>query len=218
MFKDFALNFNAQQFDPRQSEGGICLPLADYPMEITNIAQVAVKDNPQKGFLEISLTVLDGQYKGSVQKDRLNVYGQAEDVTRIGYQRLSAYAHIAGKLSLPNAGLLIGTKLIANCGPQAAPQEKYSEVKMVKDIAGNPPVFGQPSAPQPAQGQGFGAAQQAAPAPAFGQPAPAAGGWNNPAQTQQPAPAASPFGVQTGIQPAGFTPGQPAAGTPSWAK
>jgi hypothetical protein len=234
MFQDFQLNFDATQFDPRQSEGGVCLPLADYPMEITNIAQVAKKDDPNKGYLEISLTVLDGQYKGQVQKDRLNVYGQDDTTTRIGYQRLSAYAHIAGKVKLPNAGMLLGTKLIATCGPQNPPNEKYSEVKMVKDIAGNPPVLGQPAAPQPANGQAFGQQPQQ---PVFGQPAqgqpqqpqqPAQGGWNNPAQQPaQPAqPAQAGFGVQNlpmqgqPAQPAWNQSAQPAASgnTPSWAK
>lgn len=229
MFNDFALNFNAQQFDPRQSEGGICLPLADYPMEIINIAQVAVKDNANKGYIEISLKVLDGQYIGQIQKDRLNVYGQSEDTTRIGYQRLSAYAHIAGKLQLPNAGLLIGTKLIATCGPQNPPNEKYSEVKMVKDIAGNPPMFGQPCAAQPVSGQTFGHTASAA-APA----APVQGGWNNPAQPAAPAasagfpvqtvPMSAPagaagFGAPAAPAPAfGAQPSAAAPGAPAWAR
>lgn len=213
MFQDFALNFDASQFDPRQSEGGVCLPLADYPMEITNIAQVASKNDAAKGFIEISLTVLDGQYKGSVQKDRLNVYGQEAEVTRMGYQRLSAYAYVAGKLTLPNAGALLGTKLIARCGPQDPPNEKYSQVKMVMDVAGNPPVQGQQPAPQPQQGQPFGQTQQAQPTTAqptqtFGQSAaqPAAqGGWNNPAQQPQTIQSNVPVGAATG-------------GKPSWAQ
>lgn len=232
-FQDFSLNFNAAQFDPKQSEGGICLPLADYAMEITNIAQVAVTDNPNKGFIEVSLTVVAGQYKGQVQKDRLNVYGQAETPTRIGYQRLSAYAHIAGKQTLPNAGALLGTKLIATCGPQAEPNDKYSEVKMVKDVAGNPPVFGQPGAPQPPAGQPWGESVAAATAaqPAFtaAQPTqaaqPAAGGWNNPANAAPAAaaPAQTAFPVQNVPEtPAAGGWGSGAAATtgaaPSWAK
>lgn len=215
MFNDFALNFNATQFDPRQSEGGICLPLADYPMEISNIAQVQVKDNANKGFIEVSLTVLDGQYKGQIQKDRLNVYGQDETTTRIGYQRLSAYAHIAGKLQLSNAGLLLGTKLIATCGPQNPPNDKYSDVKMVKDIAGNAPQLGQPGAQQPQQGAAFSQPQQTQ------QPS----NWNNPAQQTQEQPQQGTFGVQTlPMQPTQTFPQQtqqPAQGggnTPSWAK
>lgn len=222
-FQDFGLNFNASQFAFTQSDGGICLPLADYPMEITNIQQIAVKDNAQKGFIEISLTVLDGQYKGQIQKDRLNVYGQGETATRIGYERLSAYAHVAGKLQLPNAGLLLGTKLIASCGPQDPPNEKYSHVKMIKDIAGNPVVFGQPCAPQPAPGQSFGAAAPVQTPPAFAagpvQTAPAAGGWNNPAQPAAPAAA---FPVQSVGAPAtaawGGAAAAPASDKPSWAQ
>lgn len=219
------LNFDASQIDPRQSEGGICLPLADYPCEISKIEQIAVKDTPNKGFLAVHLKVLDGQYVNQVQIDRLNIYGQAETPTRIGYQRLSAYAHIAGKLRVGDSQELIGTKLIATCGPQDPPNEKYSDVKLVKDIAGNLPVHGQPCAPQPAAGVAFGGA---APAPAQGGFPPAAGfppapaqqqqQWPNPAQ--QPAPAqGAPAGGGTpwGTAPAAATGGAP-ANTPPWAK
>lgn len=200
------LNFDATQVDPRQSKGGVCFPLAEYPVEITGIEAVAVKDQPTKGFLEVTLRVLDGQYKGQDQIDRLNLYGNSETAMRMAYQRLSAYAHIAGKLRVADSNELLGTKLIALIGPQDAPNEKYSEVKMVKDLAGNVPVLNQASAPQntpyqapaaaqtgfataaPAQ-QPFGAAATAPPNP-FGNPAatPAAGGFATtaPASNQPP--------------------------------
>lgn len=199
------LNFDASQIDPRQSEGGICLPLADYPMEIVKIEQEAVKDNPNKGFLKISLKVLDGQYANQIQIDRLNIYGQGETPTRIGYQRLSAYCHVAGKLKVADSQELIGTKLIATCGPQDPPNEKYSDVKMVKDIAGNPPVHGQPSAPQPSASQPMPAATVQSNGPV----------WSNPAQQpvqQAPATSAAPWGAQPGAA-------APAASSaPPWAK
>lgn len=214
---NFVLNFDATQVDPRQSVGGVCLPLADYPMEIVKMEQEQVKDQPGKGFVAVHLKVLDGQYAGQVQIDRLNMYGQGEVPTRIAYQRLSAYAHIAGKLRVANSAELVGTKLIATCGPQDPPNEKYSEVKMVKDIAGNPPVFGQPCAPQPGQGQAF--SQQTTTQPAFGTAAPAQtaqpaqqGGWNNPAApAAETAPPANAW--QTG--PAGNA---ASSNTPPWAK
>lgn len=207
------LNFDASQVDPRQSEGGICLPLADYPLEIVKIEQVAVKDTPNKGFLAISLKVLDGQYVNQIQIDRLNMYGQAETPTRIAYQRLSAYCHIAGKLRVANAEELLGTKLIGTCGPQDPPNEKYSDVKVIKDIVGNPPVHGQACAPQPGAGQTFvPPAQQAAAFPPASA-APAAT-WPNPASTTA-APAtggATPWATGTAAAPAGD------AGKPPWAK
>lgn len=205
------LNFDATQIDPRQSKGGVCFPLAEYPLEITAIDAVAVKDQPTKGFLEVSLTVLDGQYKGQVQIDRLNLYGNSETAMRIAYQRLSAYAHIAGKLRVVDSNELLGTKLIGLIGPQDAPNEKYSDVKMVKDLAGNAPVLGQASAPQntpyqpqqPAQTQ-----QQYQPAQTAQQP-------HNPfpnpaAATQQPS-----FGAPAN---GGFGATQPAANQPPWVK
>lgn len=201
------INFDATQIDPRQSEGGVCFPLADYPMEIVKVEQVATKDNPNKGFLAISLKVLDGQYANQVQVDRLNMYGQSEVTTRIAYQRLSGYCHIAGKLRIADSNELLGTKLIATCGPQDAPNDKYSDVKMVKDIAGNPPVFGVASAPQPVAG-----VHPVAVAAAIQQTA--TPGWNNPAQAAQPvaAAASTPWASNGGTTPVA------AGNTPPWAK
>jgi hypothetical protein len=222
MTNGFVINFDASQVDPRQSEGGICLPLADYPMEIVGIEQVQNKDDANKGHIAIKLKVLDGQYANQVQVDRLNIYGQAETPTRIAYQRLSAYCHVAGKLRVQNANELVGTKLIATCGPQNPPNDKYSEVKLVKDIAGNPPTFGQPSAPQSAgfsqqpqqpqqPQQGGFPVTTAAPFPGASQPA--QGGWSNPAQQPQQPQQGTAWGA---TQPAQ----QPAQGgsTPPWAK
>lgn len=205
------LNFDATQIDPRQSKGGVCFPLAEYPCEITGIEAVAVKDNPNKGFLEITLKVLDGQYKGQDQIDRLNLYGNSETAMRIAYQRLSAYAHIAGKLRVADSNELLGTKLIALIGPQDAPNEKYSDVKTVKDLAGNVPVLGQASAPQntpyqaPAQTQqqGFATATPVQGQQTFANPA-----------TQPP----SPFGATATPAGGGFGATQPAANQPPWVK
>lgn len=204
------LNFDATQVDPRQSKGGVCFPLAEYPLEITAIDAVAVKDQPTKGFLEISLTVLDGQYKGQVQIDRLNLYGNTETAMRIAYQRLSAYAHIAGKLRVADSNELLGTKLIALIGPQDAPNEKYSDVKQVKDLAGNVPVLGQVSAPQntPYQTQQPAQTQQQPQQPAnpFGAATPAA--------TAPPNPFSSPAAPAGG----GFGTAAPAGNQPPWVK
>jgi hypothetical protein len=199
--------------------------------------QIQVKDQPGKGFIAVHLKVLDGQYINQVQIDRLNIYGQSETATRIGYKRLSAYAHIAGKLRVANASELVGTKLIATCGPQDPPNEKYSEVKIVKDIAGNVPVHGQPAAQQPAPGQPFGQTQQPQqPATGFaaqgggfaaaggGFPAqaqPAQGGWNNPAQPQQPQQPAATQPPANAWQTGTDTPAAPAqggGGQPPWVK
>lgn len=205
------LNFDATQVDPRQSKGGICFPLADYPVEITAVEAVAVQNSKDKGMLVLDLKVLDGEYKNQVQQDRLNLYGQTEVTTRIAYQHLSAICHATGKLRIGDSSELVGGRFIATIGPQDAPNEKYSEVKLIKDLAGNIPVMGQPVAPQNTPIAAQGPAQQTAP------PAPAASTpWNNPAQPAAPATAQQP--------PASATPwasgpaAAPASSAPPWAR
>lgn len=208
------MNFDATQIDPRQSKGAICFPLGDYPLEIIGVEAVATKDDKNKGMLVLDLKVLDGELRGMIQQDRLNLYGQSETTTRIAYQRLSAYCHVTGRLQLSDANQLIGGRCVCTIGPQEAPNDKYSEVKLVKDLAGNVPVHGQAPAPQntPIQAQAPVQTQQAQ------QPAQAASAspWNNPA-----APAQQP----TQQQPAQSQPWQqqpaaaaaPAGNKPPWA-
>lgn len=211
--QEIVMNFDATQIDPRQSTGGICFPLADYPVEICSVEAVAVQNASNKGMLVLNLKVLDGQYKGQIQADRLNIYGQAETPTRIGYQHLSAICHATGKLRIGNASELIGGRFIATIGPQDAPNDQYSEVKLVKDLAGNIPVMGQPSAPQTTAIQAPATQQPAPAAPTAPAPA-AATPWNNPAQ---PAPAATgATGWPTGGTAA--APAPAASSAPPWAR
>lgn len=208
------MNFDASQVDPRQSKGAICLPLGDYPLEITAVEAVPTKDNPNKGMLVLDLKILDGEFRGMIQQDRLNLYGQSEVTTRIAYQRLSAYCHVTGRLQLTDANQLIGGRCVCTVGPQEAPNDKYSEVKLVKDLAGNVPVHGQAPAPQntPIQAQAPAQAQpQQQPAQASASP------WNNPAApAQQPAQPQQ----QSWQQPAQQQPAQtaPAGNNPPWVK
>src|SRR5271157_2083804 len=85
------LRFNAFDYDPSQG-GSICFPLADYKLEITKVEPMVVKDNPGAGYLAISLTVVEGDLRGMVQIDRLNIYHPSEVAKRIALQSLAAYA------------------------------------------------------------------------------------------------------------------------------
>jgi hypothetical protein len=132
------LNFNAFDFDPTQG-GSICFPLADYRLEITKVEPVQVKDNPNAGYLAIHLTCVDGDLKGMVQVDRLNIYNPSEVAKRIALQQLAAYAFAIGRPQLATSEQMLGGKLICTIGPQAD-NPKYSEVKMIKCPDGSLPV------------------------------------------------------------------------------
>jgi hypothetical protein len=212
------LRFNAFDFDPTQG-GSICFPLADYRLEITKVEPVAVKDNPNAGFLAIHLTCVDGELKGMVQIDRLNIYNPSEVAKRIAFQQLAAYAFAIGRPQLATSEQMLGGRLICTIGPQLD-NTKYSEVKMIKCPDGSLPVNPQKGGNQPAPQQGAPAAQgwgAAPPAAAAMPPAVDAGAgaggappWGAPAAA--PGSAAPPWGQPTGGAP-------PAASTtPPWAK
>lgn len=206
------LNFDASQIDPRQSRGGICFPLADYPVEIVSVEAVAVQNSKDKGMLVLGLKVLDGEYRNQIQEDRLNLYGQAEVPMRIAYQHLSAICHATSKLRIGDSSELIGGRFIATIGPQDSPNEKYSEVKLVKDLAGNIPVAGQAVAPQNTPIAAAVPATQAASAPAA-----AASPWNNPAAAPAPSTAPAPGGAQSWATGGGAA-APAASAAPPWAR
>jgi hypothetical protein len=209
------LNFNANDFDPTQG-GSICFPLADYKVEITAVEPKVVKDNPNAGYLAVSLTVVEGDMRGMVQVDRLNIFSDKEVPKRIAHQQLAAYAFAINRPFLQTTEQMIGGRLIATIGPQAD-DPKYSEVKVVKcpdgsfpqrppQGGGGVPQQGQQAAPAaPAQQQPWGGAAAAA------QP-----GWAAPAAPAAPVgQAAPPWGGAAGaaapVAPTG------AAAAPPWA-
>jgi len=209
------LNFNAFDFDPTQG-GSICFPLGDYRLEITKVEPMQVKDNPGAGYLAVHLTCVDGDLKGMVQIDRLNIYNPSEVAKRIALQQLAAYAFAIGRPQLATTEQMIGGRLICTIGPQAD-NPKYSEVKVVKCPDGSLPVNPNKSGNQPAPQhvQQTQPAQQGWGAPPAMPPADPGQGAAPPAWGSQPAAsaAAPPWGSPS---PAGATPA--ASATPPWVK
>ena len=183
------LRFNAYDYDPSQG-GSICFPLADYKLEITAAEPKIVKDNPGAGYLELSLTVVEGDLRGMVQKHRLNLFNPSEVAKRIAHQELSAIAIAIERPYLQTTEQMIGGRLIATIGPQAD-DSKYSEVKVIKCKDGTAPTRNGAPAPGPAQPQGQVMPPQQ---PAF-PTAPAAPPWGTPPPTTQQAPAQPPWGT-----------------------
>lgn len=212
------LNFNANDHDPSQG-GGICFPLADYKVEIINAEAKQTKDTASgNGFLELSLMVMEGDYRGQVQIDRLNIYNSNPVAVQIAHKQLSAYAWSMNRPFLQDTNDMIGGKLIATIGPQDS-NPKYSEVKVVKCMDGSLPQ----RQPQQAQAQAAPQAPPQAPqAPQAPPPQPqqpqVAQAVAAPAWAPQPTTAAPQLTTATGSTPpwanSGTTPGQ----LPPWAK
>lgn len=191
------LNFNAYDYDPSQGSA-ICFPLADYKIEITAAEPKVVKDNPSAGYLELSLTVLEGDLRGMVQKDRLNLFHDKDVPKRIAHQQLSAYCFAINRPFVQYTTDLIGGRCICTIGPQEN-SDKYSEVKAVKCMDGS-----LPSRPVNSP-QAIGEAARAAAPPAPPQ-APAA----PPAPAQVQAPTQPPWNAAT------TAPSAPSTSAPPW--
>ncbi len=215
------LNFNAFEHDPTQG-GSVCFPLADYKVEITAVEPKVVKNDPGAGYLEISLTVLEGDLRGMIQKDRLNIYNPSEVAKRIAHQNLAAYAFAIERPYLQTTEQMIGGRLITTIGPQSD-DSKYSEVKVIKCKDGTAPTRKDAPAQQTQpQGQVMPPQQPAFPTA----PAPAAPPWGTPPPTTQQAPAQPPWGTTAPAPaPAQTAPGPPwgnsapaPTNAPPWAK
>jgi hypothetical protein len=210
------LQFDANTVDPTQ--GPEVWPLGDYPLEITKDEVVPVKDDPSSAMLVLTLTCIDGPFRGKTHPYRLNIFNANTEAQRIAYQQLSALCHATGRIQISDTSQLVGARFIATIGPQKN-NPQYSEVKRVKDMQGNEPGKKSNSGPATAApAPSYTAGPQAA-APAYAQPGPAptpaapaapAGGWQQPGpqlvqQQPAPAPAAAPQqwgGPQQQQQPA----------------
>lgn len=157
--------FNAYDYDPTQG-GQVCFPLADYRVEITAAEPVVVKNDASSGYLELTLTVTDGDARGLTQKDRLNMFNKSEVAKKIAHQQFAAYCLAIGRPYVQDTAQILGGRLIATIGPQDD-NPKYSEVKVVKLLDGSLPTK------QAAPGQAAAAPTgPPAPPPGFGPPPP----------------------------------------------
>lgn len=220
--------FDASQVQPNTALEAI--PPADYPVVITASEPKPTKANDGQYFVELTLEIIDGQYRGRKLLDRLNIYNKNPQAVEIAYKSMSAYCHVTGVMNIQDTVQLHNIPFIAVVGYNAS--TGYNEVKGVKDRSGNQPgkAGQQQAAPAPAaqqqswQPQPAPAAPPAYAAPAtpnFGPPAPPAtpppnAGWAPPANVAPAAPPSAPPQFQqppTANQP----PVAPTPAAPPWA-
>lgn len=213
-----ALNFNAQQFDPRYGGGG-GLPAGKYKGVIVNTVSSENKDRTG-GYLALELTPVEGPLAGSKHTDRLNLWHSNPQTVEIANKQLSAYCHVLGVFQVADSQQLCNIPFIFEIGPQKD-NPQFTQVVAIYDVNGNEPGKAG-SGPQP----GAGAAPQGQPQggfpPAGGAPQGAApqGGGFPPAGGQpqggfSPAGGAPPAGNGQGWgQPQGGAPQQPQGGFP----
>lgn len=219
-------NFNCAEHDP-QSVGGQ-LPVSDangWPVIITDseIKQTKAGDG---GYIELTLAITEGPNQGASGPYRINLFNANPQSVQIAQRQLSSLGHVTGVMAIGDTSQLHNIPFRAVVAKQKG-DDKYTEVKGVKDINGNDPGKGTvapatPSAgtlpsgmtlpagvPAPTPGSVPATTQEAPPAagaPAWGAPDPAPA-----TPAAQPAPAATPVWGGPATAP-------PAAGAPpAWA-
>lgn len=195
------LNFNAHAVDPSQPMS--FLPVSDangHPVIIIASEMKAAKSNPEKnGFLELTLQIVDGQYKGETGAYRLNLFNENAQAVDIASRQLSAICHVTGQMMVSESAQLhnIPFRAIVALQKKNNPTDPdYTEIKGVLDIHGNKPgkagALPQPTSASVMQPSGFAQGGTPAPVP---QQAP----WPTPNPVPGPVGATAP--APTGTKP-----------------
>lgn len=124
-------NFDATQVKPQGDRS----PLAagEYRVAIINSEMKPTKNGTGK-FLELTLEVLEGQYKGRRLWDRLNLINPNSQAVEIARSTLSAICHATGKLQPKDSGELHSIPMIARVAlrKRADNGEDTNEIKGYK--------------------------------------------------------------------------------------
>jgi len=204
--------FDASRIDPTQTGGSF--PVGRHPVVITHDELKATKDNTS-GYLELTLTIIDGPNKGQSGPYRLNLYNNSQQAKEIAQRKLSAICHAIGVFQVDDGIELHNKPFVVEAALQQGEEAKakgYTEIVKVFDIHGNEPG----KAPQQQAAQTTGGGQSLQPGwGATGQmvnTAPPAGqGWNQGGQQQPPQGGQGQGGWNQG-QPGGQPQNTPPAG------
>ena len=194
------LQFNAHQVPPA-SAATPQLPVSDkagWPMVIT---ASEIKENKSKdgGYLELTLTIIDGSHKGQEGIDRLNIFNKSEKATSIAYGQLSAYCHVTNVYEVADSQQLHNIPFRGVVGMSAKKADwkegdaEYTEIKGVLHMDGSAP------------GKSTGAPSAAAPTPV-----------PMPTPTPEPEKPAWQQGVTADTKPAWQQGGAATGGKPPW--
>ena len=153
-----ALNFDATTVDPVEDFSPI--PAGEYTMAIIDSEMKPTK-NGQGQYLQLALQVLDGDYKGRMVWDRLNLVNPNQTAVEIARRTLSAICHAVGKLQVTDSSELHNVPMLVRVSvrPADGQYDASNEVKAYKRIEGQ--------AAQPAMAQQAQPAQQPAAAGAM---------------------------------------------------
>lgn len=146
--------FDASKVDPTPKFE--TLPKGDYPVMIVDSEMKPTKKKDGQ-YLQLSIEVVDGPYKGRMIFDRLNIVNQNAQAVEIAQRQLSQICHAVGVLAVRDSAELHNKPMIAHVdveeggpkpqNPDGTSGGKYSDKNAVKSY--KPWAAGTP-APTPA--------------------------------------------------------------------
>ncbi len=206
--------FSREGIEPHYGGGSPGLPAQVNGQSIRHpvvITASALKPTAKQdgGYMELTITAIDGPCKGMEQVDRLNLQNKSADAVRIANQQLAAYLAVMGMYSFNATEELHNKPFMLETKPRSDNPNTF-EVAKLFDVNGNEPSKAGAGG-QPAGGGQFGGGQGQPNPGGFGQPNPGGQPAADPNQGQPnpgAQPASQPGWGQGGQQPNG----QPQAG------
>lgn len=194
-----AINFDATTVAPNASFDP--LPAGWYNANITGSEMKPTKDG-SGAYIQLELTILDGQYANRKVFDRLNVQNNSKVAQEIAYATLSSICHATGVIQVQDTSQLHGIPMEVKLSVRPA-SDGYEAANDVKGYRASSqgaggmsqaPQMGAPAQQPPAQqppAQNWNAPQQSAPQQSQPQQTPPAQDWQTPQPpaTQNQAPA-----------------------------
>lgn len=153
--------FDATQVSPESQFAPV--PNGDYPVVITESEVKPTKDGAGQ-YLQLTLEVIDGHYKGRKIWDRLNLWNKNSTAVEIAQRALSQICHAIGVLQVQDTVMLHNKPLVATLAVRAAGggYDESNDVKGYKAYSSGPaPVA--PAVNAPAAQPAAAPAQQAQP-------------------------------------------------------
>lgn len=144
----FNETFDATNIEPREALD--VLPAGKYPVAVTESEWQKTKK--QDGtMLVLTMTVIDGPYKGRKVWDRLNLDNPNAQAMEIAQKTLSAICHATGVMKVSDSTQLHDIPLLATVRVSDGPNGPNNEVKGYAKLDGAQPIASTaPAAARPA--------------------------------------------------------------------
>lgn len=166
-------NFDANTVDPNARPDPV--PAGRYKVMIT---KSTMRETKQKtgSFLELELSILEGQYQGQFLWARLNLFNPNPKAVEIAERELSAICHATGVMNVQDSEQLHGIAFLVDVvvdpgDDQYGPSNEIKKFLSLSEGAGQPapqPAAQAPAQPAPAQAPAYQQPPQPAAAAAAG--------------------------------------------------